>query len=93
MSLILNDNVNVKDLSQSFELRMNHPDIDRLDRYLAIIETNKKSSQFVPNDALLALDMAGFAMGQLKNRKNMPDISIGRLAMALVQPERTLPVQ
>lgn len=92
MSMILNDNLNFDNYPQDMDLRENSPDIDRLERYLAIIETNKKSCQFVPNDAYLALDMAGFAMGQLGSR-SMPLVSTPRLALALVQPARQQQLQ
>lgn len=93
MSLILNDNLNLRNIPKDMGLRDSHPDIDRLDRYLAIIETNKKSCQFVPNDAYLALDMAGFAVGHLKQRQSPRFVSTARLALALVQPEGGIPVQ
>lgn len=93
MSLILNDNLNLRNFPKDMGIRDSHPDIDRLDRYLAIIETNKKSCQFVPNDVYLALDMAGFALGQLKSSPSPRVVSTARLALALVQPEGGLPVQ
>lgn len=65
-----------------------------LDRYLAIMEMNRKSSRFVPDDALLALDMAGFVRGQLSATQHCrPQSSIARLALALVQPKQTAPIQ
>lgn len=65
-----------------------------LDRYLAVMEMNRKSCRFVPDDALLALDMAGFVRGQLNAMPNCrPQASIGRLALALVQPGQTAPIQ
>lgn len=57
-----------------------------LDRYLAILEANKLSSRFVPDDALLALDMAGFVSCEIRNSHLRPQVSAGRLALALVQP-------
>lgn len=93
MSLILNNDLNLFNSLHDVDIQEKHPDVERLDRYLAIIETNKKSSQFVPNDAYLALDMAGFAMGKLNDRRDSAAISAARLALALVQPCRQIPVQ
>lgn len=64
-----------------------------LDRYLAIMEANKKSSRFVPDDALLALDMAGFVRGQIGAKRPAPKVSAARLALALVQPQQHTPLQ
>lgn len=93
MSLILNNDSNtswsIYDASPGEDVR----DAALLDRYLAIMETNKKSSRFVPNDALLALDMAEFARGQLARDCRRPQISIARLAMSLVQPQNQMPIQ
>lgn len=60
-------------------------DLERLDRYLALIENNRKSCRFVPDDALMALDMAGFVRGKLRDARPGPNVSAARLAMALVQ--------
>lgn len=68
-------------------------EIDRLDHYLSIIENNRKASLFVPNDVLLALDMAGFAVSILGNGAKPPRISTARLALALAQPCQQAPVQ
>lgn len=57
-----------------------------LDRYLAILEANRTASRFVPDDALLALDMAGFVSGAIRNSHLHSQVSTGRLALALVQP-------
>lgn len=66
-----------------------------LDRYLAIMETNRKSSRFVPDDALLALDMAGFVRGQIGQMPHCrPQVSIARLSLALVQSrQQEAPIQ
>ncbi len=60
-------------------------DLDKLDLYLAIIENNKKSSRFIPDDALMALDMAGFVRSCLTGKTSQP-VSAARLALSLVQP-------
>lgn len=93
MSLILNN-----DSTTLWNLYDDGPGEDQrdaalLDRYLAIMETNKKSSRFVPNDALLALDMAEFARGQLSPECRRPHVSTARLAMSLVQPQQLMPIQ
>ncbi len=68
-------------------------DIRRLARYLAVIEDNKKASLFVPNDALVALDMAGYALGKVSGSRNCVPVSAARLALALVQPTWQAPLQ
>ena len=93
MSLILNN-----DSTSVWNLYDDGPGEDQrdaalLDRYLAIMETNKKSSRFVPNDAMLALDMAEYARAQLAKGGCRPQISVARLAMSLVQPQQLLPIQ
>ena len=86
MSLILNNNCstqwNPPEDCQIEDLR----NAAALDRYLAILEANMSSSRFVPDDALLALDMAGFVSGAIRNSSLRPQVSAGRLALALVQP-------
>lgn len=67
-------------------------ELDALNRYMAMIEDNKNSCRFVPNDALLAIDMASFVRERLDG-KSGPHISASRLAMALVQPCGDVPVQ
>lgn len=64
-----------------------------LERYLAIIENNRKANVFVPDDALLALDMANAVRSTLDPAAYRSPISSGRLAMALIQPAWTGPVQ
>lgn len=94
MSLIINSvqsspQWNLYGDSQAEESR----EAELLDRYLAIMETNKKSSRFVPDDALLALDMAGFVTGRLANPDLAPQVSAARLALALVQPQHQAVIQ
>lgn len=67
-------------------------DMEKLDLYLSIVENNKKSSRFIPDDALLALDMAGFVRGRIAGKSLLP-VSAARLALSLVQPCRADPVQ
>lgn len=68
-------------------------DIGRLNRYLAILENNRKACAFVPGDALLALDMAGFIRSRLNGVPSDPQISTRRLALSLVQSHPAAPVQ
>lgn len=89
MSLILNDSCtaqwNPQDECEIEDLR----NAAALDRYLAILEANRTSSRFIPDDALLALDMAGFVSGELRNTNLSNQVSVGRLALALVQPHHS----
>lgn len=93
MSLVLNNDSspqwNIYDDGPINDLR----DAALLDRYLAIMETNRKSSRFVPDDALLALDMAGFVRNRIGNTPDRAPVSAARLALALVQPHKQAPVQ
>lgn len=94
MSLILNhtcsQQLNPPDDCRIEDLR----DAAAIDRYLAILEANKASSAFVPNDALLTLDMAGFVSGAIRNSHPSQPVSVNRLALALMQAHRQpTPVQ
>lgn len=85
MSLILNNETNQQ--WTMYEDPVDDPrDAAMLDRYLAIMEANRKASRFVPDDALLALDMAGFVRGQIDNSRKRQPVSAARMALALVQP-------
>lgn len=94
MSLILN---NVQSSPQWNLYADNQAEESReaqlLDRYLAIMETNRKASRFVPDDALLALDMAGFVTGHLANPDLSPQVSAARMALALMQPQHQTIIQ
>lgn len=93
MSLFLNDMLQKDANVYDGDSEAIHPDIERLDQYLALIESNRKSSQFVPDDAFLALDMAGHSISRLNNSNFGQRPSISRLALALVQPCVKVPVQ
>lgn len=93
MSLFLNEKLQSGANIYEGDLESNNPDIERLDQYLALIESNRKSSQFVPDDAFLALDMAGHSISRLNNNNLNQPPSISRLALALVQPCAKAPVQ
>lgn len=93
MSLILN-NTSLEPLSQRpDEPPGNHQDLSKIDRYLDILEDNKNASRFVPNDAAVALDMAGFVRRQVGGAASGPGLSAARLALALVQPLEEMPPQ
>lgn len=68
-------------------------DLAMLDRYLSILENNKVASRFVPDDAMLALDMADTARRNLCGVHDKGGLSTGRLALSLVQPGWTHPTQ
>ncbi len=74
-------------------LEQDQRDMEKLDQYLAIAENNKKSSRFIPDDALLALDMAGFVRGCLAGKANHTPVSAARLALSLAQPSHIAPMQ
>lgn len=93
MSLILNEFLNNKSGPFDVGSDSDQENLEYLDHYLAVVENNKKASFFVPNDALVALDMAGFALGQLAPGKGSVPVSAARLALALVQPGWQAPVQ
>lgn len=86
MPLLMNTATNPSWNLCAVELGGDQRDAALLDRYLAIVETNKKSCKFVPDDALLALDMVSFVRGQLGDDFLRPQVSVTRLAMALVKP-------
>lgn len=92
MSLILNDLSHASSSLLEDGTVEDQRDLIQLDRYLAIIETNKKSCRFVPNDALMALDMAGFVRDRLAGAQTGTKVTAARLALSLVQPCK-VPVQ
>ena len=67
-------------------------ELSMLTRYLAVLEDNKKASSFIPDDAAMALDMAGFVRNRLYGRA-APGSSIARLALSLVHTSPDCPVQ
>ena len=73
--------------SQKIRSPGNGADLNRLDSYLTVLEDNRKAARFVPNDAVLALDMARFVCGRLYGREDRSFIPVMRLAMSLVQSE------
>ena len=67
--------------------------LQRIDSYLAVLEDNRNASRFVPNDALLALDMASFVCERLHGRQERRFIPAMRLSLSLVQTEQETAVQ
>lgn len=86
MPLLVNTNTNPSWNLYAEDIGGDQRDAALLDRYLAIVETNKQSCKFVPDDALLALDMVSFVRGQLNDGLLRPQMSVKRLVMALVKP-------
>lgn len=93
MSLILNDISFSSSNMPEDGSEQDQRDLNSLDQYLAIIENNRKSCRFVPDDALMALDMAGFVRECLTGRQSSARLSAARLALSLVQPCSIGPVQ
>ena len=61
-------------------------DLEALERYLAVLEANKKAGRTAVTDAVLALDMAGFVRGRLRESEGRPcGASAAVLALALVR--------
>ena len=67
-----------EDPSHSRDLRL-------VERYLAVLEENKKACRSALTDADMALDMAGFVKRQLRRPAEMPRMSPALLALALVR--------
>lgn len=86
MSLSLHENLNFSVSPPEDCSGEEHADLANLDRYLAIAENNRKACHFIPNDALLAINMAGFVAAELYGSSKRAHISTARLALALVQP-------
>ena len=93
MSLALHDKVSDTSQYQENEFVEAQRDMDHLNRYLAIMEANKKSCRFVPDDALIALDMAGFVRDCLNGHRPAVPVSTARMALSLVQGHYGTPVQ
>ena len=60
-------------------------DLRLVERYLAVLEENKKACRSALTDADMALDMAGFVRRQLRRPAQMPRMSPALLALALVR--------
>ena len=93
MSLIITDASRTAKAAQDDADPEARLELARLTRYLAILEDNKKASRFVPDDAALALDMAGFVRNRLRGGRAAPGSSLARLALVLVQTSPDAPAQ
>ena len=60
-------------------------DLALIQRYLTVLEDNKKASRSGITDAGMAMDMAGFVRQQLQKPAQRPRISSALMALALVQ--------
>ena len=60
-------------------------DLALIQRYLTVLEDNKKASRSAITDAGMAMDMAGFVRRTLQNSAQRPLASPALLALALVQ--------
>ena len=60
-------------------------DLVLIQRYLAVLEENKKACCSAVTDADMALDMAGFVKRQLRRPAEKPRMSPALLALALVR--------
>ena len=68
-------------------------DLRLVERYLAVLEENKKACRSALTDADMALDMAGFVRRQLRRPAQMPRMSPALLALALVRRVPDAPEQ
>lgn len=93
MSLIQTDISLTAKTAPGSDVTASAEDLAMLQRYLSIIDNNKKASRFVPDDAVLALDMADAVRNSLCGAHEKAGISAGRLALALVQPGWSYPTQ
>lgn len=93
MSLILNDTRWMSTAPGSGRVYDGQGNLSELDRYLAVLQDNKNSCKFVPNDAFVALDMASFVRDQLDGARIKARISTARLALSLAQPCEPAPIQ
>ena len=68
-------------------------DLAMLERYLAVLEENKKASRAAIPDAAMAMDMAGFVRNQLHKPVQAYAMPAALLALALVQRVPDAPLQ
>ena len=68
-------------------------DLVLIQRYLAVLEENKKASRAALTDADMAMDMAGFVRRQLRKPQQRHSIPHTLLALALVQRVPDAPQQ
>lgn len=93
MSMIQN-NYSLDTLSrQDDAVNEDEQNLARLNRYLAILENNRKAASFVPDEALMALDMAEFVRQRLHDRNLQSSPSAAHMALSLVQRPVRAPMQ
>lgn len=68
-------------------------DLRLVERYLAVLEENKKACRSALTDADMALDMAGFVRRQLRKSARQSSMSPALLALALVRRVPDAPEQ
>ncbi|MDO5484018.1 MAG: hypothetical protein Q4F27_03835, partial [Desulfovibrionaceae bacterium] len=65
MSLGISDTFVTTSVRQGNFCTEGSEELAQLTRYLTVLEENKKAASFVPDDAMMALDMAGFVRNRL----------------------------
>ena len=93
MSLATNEYVSMAEATREINDPQTAMDLHMLDRYLAILEDNKKACRFILDDAALAMDMAGFVQNRLGRGWERPANTAARLSLALMYTEPQAPVQ
>ena len=93
MSLATNEYVSMAEATREINDPQTAMDLHMLDRYLAILEDNKKACRFILDDAALAMDMAGFVQNRLGRGWERPANTAARLSLALIHTEPQGPVQ
>ena len=93
MSLTTNEYVSMAEAARETNDPQTARDLHMLDRYLAVLEDNKKACRFILDDAALAMDMAGFVQNRLGRGWERPANTAARLSLALIHTEPQGPVQ
>lgn len=93
MSLSISDAFLTTEARQEIVHAESSEELLALNNYLAVLEENKRAARFVPDDAMMALDMAGFVRNRLCGDRPATGSSLSRLALALVQESPAAPVQ
>lgn len=93
MSLATNEYVSLAEATRETNDPQTAMDLHMLDRYLAVLEDNKKACRFILDDAALAMDMAGFVQNRLGRGWERPANTAARLSLALIHTEPQGPVQ
>ena len=93
MSLTTNEYIPVAKAARETGDPQATQDLHMLDRYLAILEDNKRACRFVLDDAALAMDMAGYVQNRLGRGWERPANTAARLSLALMHNVPEGPVQ